>query len=173
MAILPVHDDLENVVKLPEREVRHLEPPPDGRIALFQRDLELVDRAGPLGEMPFWFVRFVQIESVQEDFQLVEDGSEPLLVRGPSVKDGQIDLAGEFVEIVPGEPEGPSPFDSSVQWRSDSRCLSVSLTPYWSSPSSDLVGSGSTRGLGPTRDSTNRSRKPIVAGLSVTSGSSS
>src|SRR5208337_2581396 len=112
MAILPAHDDLENVVKLPEREVRHLEPPPDGRIALFQRDLELVDRAGPLVEIPIWFVRFVKIESVQEDFQLVEDGSEPFLVRGPSVKDGEIDLAGEFVEIVPGELEGLSPSGS-------------------------------------------------------------
>ena len=104
MAILPAHDDLENVVKLPEREVRHLHPPPDRRVASLERQLELVDRAGPLGEMPFWFVRFVQIEGVQEDFQLVEDGSEPLLVRGPSVKDGEIDLAGEFVEFVPGEP---------------------------------------------------------------------
>ena len=62
--------------------------------------------------MPIWFVRFVQIESVQEDFQLVEDGSEPLLVRGPSVNDGEIDLAGEFVEFVPGEPEGLMPLGS-------------------------------------------------------------
>ena len=112
MAILPAHDDLENVVKFPEREVRHLNPPPDRGVAFFERDLELVDRAGPLGEIPFWFVRFVQIESVPEDFQLVEDGSEPLLVRGPSVRDGEIDLAGEFVEVVPGEPEGLSPSGS-------------------------------------------------------------
>src|SRR5271157_4762468 len=112
MAILPAHDDLDNEVKLPEREVRHLYPPPDRRVASLERQLELVDRAGPLGKMPFWFVRFVQIESVQEDFQLVEDGSEPLLVRGASVKDGEIDLAGEFVEIVPGELEGLSPSGS-------------------------------------------------------------
>ena len=96
-------------MKLPERQVRHLEPPPDRRVTPFQRDLELVDRAGPLGEMPIRFVRFVQIEGVQEEFQLVEDGSEPLLVRAPSGNDDEIDLAGEFVEFVPGEPEGLRP----------------------------------------------------------------
>ena len=52
MAILPAHDDLENVVKLPERDVRHLNPPPDRRVASLERQLELVDRAGPLGKMP-------------------------------------------------------------------------------------------------------------------------
>jgi hypothetical protein len=54
-------------------------------------------------------IRFVQVQGVQEGFQLVEDGSEPLPVRGPGVEGGEIDLAGQFVEFVPGEPDGLRP----------------------------------------------------------------
>src|SRR5271165_1155991 len=45
MAILPAHDHLKDFVKFPQRAIRHLNPPPYRWVALFQRELELIDRS--------------------------------------------------------------------------------------------------------------------------------
>ncbi len=44
--IVPIHADLDNVVQFVQGAVVHLHPPPDQRLDVVQRDLDLVDGQG-------------------------------------------------------------------------------------------------------------------------------
>ena len=57
VAVLPAHDGLDDLMKIAQGAVWHLNPPPDGGLAVHERDLELIYLAGSFGGcgVRFWF----------------------------------------------------------------------------------------------------------------------
>src|SRR5271157_365097 len=57
VAVLPAHDGLDDLVKIAQGAVWHLNPPPDGGLAVHERDLELIYLACSFGGcgVRFWF----------------------------------------------------------------------------------------------------------------------
>ena len=73
MAILPAHDDLKDFVKFAQRAIRHLKPSPYRRMAILQRDLELIDRTRLVNRLAFLH-QVLPFQFIQEVVDLIEGG---------------------------------------------------------------------------------------------------
>src|SRR5208337_1486270 len=98
VAVLPAHDGLDDLMKIAEGTVRNLNTPPDRRLGVHERDLELIYLASRFGGcgVRFWF-RLLDPDPLGFDAQL-----------GP-------DLIKQSVADVPGVPRlGPPLIDLAI-----------------------------------------------------------
>ena len=102
----PSHRDLDHLVEITQRAVGDLDPTPDRRLDVLERDLELVDPVGLLGGLAAGPDRLGFFEGVQEVFELAVDGLQPLLVGARGEAQRGVHLLGRLFEFLPGEPDG-------------------------------------------------------------------
>ena len=104
MAILPAHDHLKDFVKFAQRAIRHLNPPPYRWMALFERDLELIDGTRLVNRLAFLH-QVLPFQVIQEVVDLVESGVQPLPVSGWDVGERGVNLLAHLLQFLLGELE--------------------------------------------------------------------